>query len=238
MTSQSPRIYTYKITFEEVPYYYYGVKKEEYYNQKYFGSPIAHKWCWELYTPKKQILEIFDYIDDGYIKAQEVEKRLIKPFINDKWCLNENVGGIISIEGCIKGGILMGNYLYENGLGIHGLTKEQQVENGRKGSKEGKRRSGKNAYLMKTGVHAFTTEERKECGKKGGNRAFELKAGFHSLSEEQRIENGKKGGKIAGRITCSQRWRCLVTGYIAAAGPLASYQKARGIDKNLRERLS
>ena len=33
MTSKSPRIYTYKITFEEVPYYYYGSKKEKYYNQ-------------------------------------------------------------------------------------------------------------------------------------------------------------------------------------------------------------
>jgi hypothetical protein len=29
MTSQSPRIYTYKITFEEVPYYYYGMKAEK-----------------------------------------------------------------------------------------------------------------------------------------------------------------------------------------------------------------
>lgn len=212
MTSQSPRIYLYKITFEEIPYYYYGVKKEEYYNQKYFGSPIEHKWCWELYTPKKQILEFFDYTDEGYIKAQEIEKKLIKLFINDKWCLNENVGGIISIERCRKGGIMMGNYLYENGLGIHGLTKEQRVENGKKGNKEGKRKSGKNAYLMKTGIHAFTPEEKSETG--------------------------KKGGKIGGSIVCSQRWRCLVTGYIAAAGPLASYQKARGIDKSLRERLS
>ena len=57
MTSQSPRIYLYKITFEEVPYYYYGVKKEKYFNQKYWGSPITHKWCWKLYTPKKQILQ-------------------------------------------------------------------------------------------------------------------------------------------------------------------------------------
>jgi hypothetical protein len=238
MTSQSPRIYTYKITFEEVPYYYYGVHKEKRFNEEYWGSPKTNKWCWELYTPKKQILEIFDYSDEGWIEAQEVEKRIIKPFINDKCCLNENCGGLVSIQGCRKGGILMGNYLYENRLGIHGLTKEQQIENGKKGNKEGKRRSGKNAYNRKTGVHAFTKEERKECGKKGGTRAFELKAGFHSLSEEQRIENGKKGGKIAGRIACSQRWRCLVTGYIAAAGPLASYQKARGIDKDLRERLS
>jgi hypothetical protein len=238
MTSQSPRIYTYKITFEEVPYYYYGVHKEKRFDEEYWGSAVTHKWCWKLYIPKKQILGIFEYSDEGYFKAQEVEKRIIKPILNNKWCLNENVGGLISIEGCKKGGKLMGNYLYENGLGIHGLTKKQQIENGRKGNKEGKRRSGKNAYLMKTGIHAFTTEERKELGRKSGAMVFEMGLGIHSLTPEQRIDNGKKGGKIAGRIACSQRWRCLVTGYIAAAGPLASYQKARGIDKSLRERLS
>ena len=69
MTSQSPRIYIYKITFEEVPYYYYGVKKEKYFNEEYWGSPITNKWCWELYTPKKQILQLFDYTDEGYVEA-------------------------------------------------------------------------------------------------------------------------------------------------------------------------
>ena len=45
MTSQSPRIYIYKITFDEVLYYYYGVHKEKYFNQEYWGSPVTHKWC-------------------------------------------------------------------------------------------------------------------------------------------------------------------------------------------------
>ena len=56
MTKQSPRIYTYKITFEEVPYYYYGVHKEKRFNEEYWGSPHTNKWAWEFYTPKKQIL--------------------------------------------------------------------------------------------------------------------------------------------------------------------------------------
>ena len=34
-----PRIYTYKITFEEVPYYYYGSKKE-----KVFNEAIENNW--------------------------------------------------------------------------------------------------------------------------------------------------------------------------------------------------
>jgi hypothetical protein len=98
MTSQSPRIYTYKITFEEVPYYYYGSKKERYYNQNYFGSPVTNKWCWDLYTPKKQILELFDYTDEGYEKCIKMENRLIKPVLNDPWCLNEGYGGNYSIK--------------------------------------------------------------------------------------------------------------------------------------------
>ena len=64
MTKQSPRIYTYKITFEEVPYYYYGVHKEKIFEEEYWGSPVTNKWAWELYTPKKQILQFFDYTDE------------------------------------------------------------------------------------------------------------------------------------------------------------------------------
>jgi hypothetical protein len=66
MTSQSPRIYLYKITFEEVPYYYYGVHKETKFGEEYWGSPKTNKWCWELYTPKKQILQLFDFTDEGF----------------------------------------------------------------------------------------------------------------------------------------------------------------------------
>ena len=74
MTSQSPRIYIYKITFEEVLYYYYGSKKEKYYNQQYWGSPVTHKWMWKFYTPKKQILQLFDTREE----ANAIENRIIK----------------------------------------------------------------------------------------------------------------------------------------------------------------
>ena len=110
MTSQSPRIYIYKITFEEVLYYYYGVHKEKYFNEEYWGSPVTHKWMWDFYTPKKQTLEIFPFTDEGWLEAQEVEKRIIKPVFNtDKWCLNENCGGIISTDSLIMNGKISGN---------------------------------------------------------------------------------------------------------------------------------
>jgi hypothetical protein len=88
-----PRIYTYKITFEEVPFYYYGSKKEKVFNEPYLGSPKTKKQYWDIYTPKKQILEIFDYTEDGYKQCREVEHRLIKHFIDDPLCLNTGYFG-------------------------------------------------------------------------------------------------------------------------------------------------
>jgi hypothetical protein len=241
MTSQSPRIYTYKITFEEVPYYYYGVKKEEYYNQEYWGSPVTHKWCWELYTPEKQILELFDYTDEGYVEAQGVEKRLIKPVYNtDRWCLNRNCGGLISPEMSSYGGKKGGKTSYENKVGIHGFTPEEKKFYGRKSydmgvgvakvSKETLIQNGKTSYELKLGVHGRTKDQMSKDGKK----SYEMGLGIHGLTQEQRIENGKKGGTI----TSSQRWGCTETGYVTNAGALTNYQRKRGIDTSKRKQVA
>jgi hypothetical protein len=239
MTSQSPRIYIYKITFEEVPYYYYGVKKEKYFNEEYWGSPITNKWCWELYTPKKQILELFDFTDKGWLEALGVEKRLIKPVFNtDKWCLNAHCGGTISLELNRKNG----KRLYELKLGCHKMTKEERIENSKKAGKIG----GKKSYEMKLGVHGRSKEKMSEDnkkagkiggligGKKGGitqgNRNKENGIGFCGFTQEQRSEYSK--------ITNSQKWVCLETGFISTSGPLTIYQKKRNIDTSKRKRIS
>lgn len=239
-----PRIYTYKITFEEVPYYYYGVHKEKYFNQEYWGTPKTNKWCWELYTPKKQILEIFEYSDEGWIEALDIEKRLIKPVFNsDKLCLNESCGGKVSLEVHRK----TGKKTQELGIGIFSQTKEQLQENGRKvgtlyGHIGGKKSAPKRKEL-KTGIFGLTKEQMTENSKKssGGKVVKELKLGICGLTQEQRIENGKKYGSAAGKIgsskTNSQKWMCLETGYITNSGALTIYQRAKGIDTTKRERL-
>ena len=216
-----PRIYIYKITFEEVPYYYYGAHKEKRYNEYYMGSPKTHKWCWEFYTPKKQILEIFPYTDEGWLEAQEVEKRLIKLFYNeDKWCLNESCGGIFSLEICKnngktsyelktglhkyekneridisrKGGMVMGNRHKENGTGIFSMTEEEKIEAKRKGGMV----MGPKSKLNKTGIFSMTEEEKIEAKRKGGmvmgNKHKKNGTGIFSMTEEEKIEAGKKGG--------------------------------------------
>lgn len=206
MTSQSPRIYIYKITFQEVPYYYYGLKREKKYNEYYMGSPYTHKWVWDFYTPKKQILEIFPYTDDGWLEAQEVEKRLIRPFYQtDKWCLNENCGGKISLNLCREAGIRT----YELKLGLFGLTTEQRRENGKKAGKA----SG------------------------GGKSNRENKTGFCGRSKEKMSEDGRKAGKIGSKITNSQKWKCIETGFISTSGPLTIYQNKRKINTSKRVRI-
>jgi hypothetical protein len=251
MTSQSPRIYTYKITFEEVPYYYYGVKKEKKYNEEYWGSPVTNKWCWELYTPKKQILELFEFDDGGYIKAQEIEKRLIKPVLNDKCCLNENVGGITSLK--ISRETALKNWREGKGLASISLEKRKEVasKTGKKLYEEGggcfsltpekrkkvNEKTNKKLLEERKGIHSITAEKRKEINKKSNETNKRNNIGIYSRTKEDKIESGKNWGKIGSKKTNSQKWMCSETGYITTSGPLSIYQRKRGIDTSKRKRI-
>ena len=261
MTSQSPRIYLYKITFEEVPYYYYGVHKEKKFDEYYVGTPVTHKWCWDFYTPKKQILQLFDFTDEGWIEAQEIEKQLIKPFFNtDKWCLNENVGGYFSLEALRKNSRIVGLKHKENATGFCGRTPEQMSEEERIAISK---KVGNENKILNRGICALTKEQRIENGKKynhlGGYKSKKLKVGIHGLSKEERVENSKKMQKICKenktgiwKFTEEERkqrfyencgnvnkikWMCLETGHISTPGPLTNYQRARDIDTSKRKRV-
>ena len=224
----SPRIYTYKITFEEVPYYYYGMHEEKVYDEEYWGSPVTNKWCWELYTPKKQILETFN----SRKEAHEVEKRLIKPVFNaDKWCLNKNVGGVLSIDMYKK----IGKMTYELGIGIHSFTDEERVEIARK--------SGIKNYEMRVGIHGRTKEQMTEDGRKSAETHRKNKTG--AFDPERKIH--RKGGKISGRLNVQSghlqkiselKYICLETGFISSARGLSVYQKNKEIDTSKRRLLS
>jgi hypothetical protein len=281
----SSRIYTYKITFEEVPYYYYGSRKEKKYNEYYMGSPVTHKWCWELYTPKKQILELFDYTNEGYEECRRVENRLIKPFLDDPYCLNKNCGGIVSTEMCKKGAKTQ----VENKIGIHSRTREQIIKDGNKGretqkkmgigiyglspeirKENGKRLGQRNVetgHIQKLGKEygklcsenglglfgmdgGERNEARSRGGKTSGNNAYKNKTGIHAFTKEEKQEIGRKSGRKnveTGHIKNlgetyskqlnSKLWKCLVTGYITTSGPLTNYQRSRGIDTDLRVQI-
>jgi len=114
-----PRIYTYKVTFEEVPHWYWGVHKEKKFGEKYLGSPVTHRWMWEFYTPKIQILEFFPYTQEGWEEAGKVEDRLILPDFGNPLNLNEHWGSVISLEQRKKGATIAGRQNVEQNRGIY-----------------------------------------------------------------------------------------------------------------------
>jgi len=186
------------VTFEEIPDWYWGVHKEEKYGEPYLGSPKTHKWKWEFYTPHLQICEFFPYTDEGWTQARKIEDSCILPDLNNPLCLNEHVGGLMSLETSRKGG--------KNGGG--------------KGDKEAQRRNGLSAKDNKKGFHA------PGMNSKGGK-----------TTQQRHPNHSSEAGKLGAVTQHKQLWRCLVTGHITTPAPLSRYQKARGIDTNLRERV-
>ena len=121
-----PRIYVYKITFEEIPDWYWGVHKETKYNEYYMGSPVTHAWKWEFYTPIKHIVQLFDYTDQGFREARNLEDRLILPDLHNPLCLNESTGGRYSLTSCSLGGKIASELLHsekdEKGRSVQAIS--------------------------------------------------------------------------------------------------------------------
>lgn len=158
---KSPRVYTYKTTFEETSHWYWGVHKEKKFGETYLGSPVTHAWMWEFYTPKTQMLEVFPYTGGGWKEANCVEDRLILPDLNNPLCLNESCGTRVSLSVCIENGKKTGPknsramlpYCRDNGRKNVGLMQPYCRENGRKNAE-------------KMNAHPNTVENRKENGRK------------------------------------------------------------------------
>lgn len=117
----------------------------------------------------------------------------------------------------------------ENKLGIFKLSKKDLQNIAKKNQDLG------------IGIFSLTVEQKREYGKISGKaaglKAKEMGVGIFNLSKQERKENAIKGGKVAGKITSSQKWICLETGYITNAGALTNYQKAKGIDTSRRAKL-
>jgi len=178
---EPPRIFLYKVTFDEIPHWYWGSHKEKKFSESYLGSPVTHKWMWEFYTPHLQILEFFPYTDGGWKKAREVEDRCIKPDLNNPLCLNEHVGGSYSLETCRKGA----SKTLELGAGVCNRTSEQMSLDGRKG--------GVKSVTNATGIFS------PEYYGVGGKQTFLLKVGAFSRSPEKHSSDSSKGGKNGGK---------------------------------------
>jgi hypothetical protein len=149
----------------------------------------------------------------------------------------------------------------DGGEGPSGVVKSEELKRhlSEKMSKNGEGLGsigGKKAKELGLGIHALTTEERREIGKKssetnkkngtgvygmtfeqkseGGKKAKELGLGVFAMTADELSEVGKKGNKN----TNSQRWECLETGFISNPGALSHYQNHRGINTSKRIRVS
>lgn len=173
-----PQIYLYKITFEEIPDWYWGVHKEDHPGEYYMGSPYTHAWKWEFYTPKKQILQYFEYSAEGYRQAKLIEDRLIRPDLNNPLCLNENVGGQYSLAAAALGAYAVHQEKDENGKSKHAVRagKRRAAATNSAKDADGKCIAGKRAG-------ASTHRERDENGKSiNGLRAAKR---LHALKDER-----------------------------------------------------
>jgi hypothetical protein len=232
----TPRIYTYKITFEEVPYWYWGVHKEKKFGELYLGSPKTHKWMWEFYTPKIQILEFFPYTEEGWKEANLVEDRLIKPDINNPLCLNEAYGAFISLACRSEGGKKVHEEKDENGKSLHTLNLHREKdENGKslhalemiKKLHEAKDENGKSLHALE--MTKKLHEAKDENGK--SLRGLETAERLH----KDRDENGKS---LVAMKTSAQVWESTVDGFRGNAGNVAYHNKANGWDPNARIRVN
>jgi hypothetical protein len=75
-------------------------------------------------------------------------------------------------------------------------------------------------------------------GKIGGKTSYEKGVGFFALSTEELYNIRKNAGKQGSKITNSQKWMCLETGFITTSGALTRYQQKRNIDTSKRKRIS
>jgi hypothetical protein len=213
--------YTYKISFPGLPWFYFGVHTDN--GKPYYGSPCTHKWVWETYECEIQILEWFATRGE----AEEVERRLIRPFLNHPDCLNEACGGQPSGEARRKGVSTQ----REKKVGI--FSEEQPWREG----------AHKKAVttMKERGTGLFDKKVKVIGGQIAGNKNKET-GHIQRLGEIQGKKNVETGtllraARQGAAAQHSQRWMCLVTGYISTACGLSHYQKARGIDKSQRVKL-
>ena len=140
------------------------------------GSPKTNAWKWGFYTPHLQICEIFPYTDEGWAQARRVEDSCILPDLNNPLCLNEHVGGSMSLGVCRKAGKL--------------------------GGKKGGATAGNRRKKEKTGIcspeYIASDEKKATCrdnGKKNGARNAELGLGFCSPAYRQSPNYPKDKGR-------------------------------------------
>jgi hypothetical protein len=222
-----PRIYTYKITFEEVPYWYWGVHKEKKFGELYLGSPVTHKWMWEFYTPRIQILEFFANTDEGWKEATEVELRLIRPDLNSPLCLNEACGGKTSLAIRRQ----TGRENVEKKRGVFGRTPEQHSVDSQKAGLAGGKATVENQLGMFNPDY-YKSDKYYEDRRRAGRSNVANNTGFRNpeyMESDKRKDLHRRLGSARGAKHAAEKTAICAPGMARkAALILAEKNKANG----------
>ena len=225
------KYYTYKVTFEDLPgYFYYGFHKDN--GKPYSGSPVTWRCFWEQFQPEVQVLQWYNTYED----AKNSEESILRATWKSAYSLNENCGGRFSEEVHKKNGIKA----LESESGIHNPEyrnseeyKKMLSDNGRKTGEEMGKEVGQRAVEEKRGIHNpeyKESEEFKIHRSNNGRKVVEEQLGIYNPKNKQILSDN-------GKSSTSQKWMCVMTGFVSSPGGLSMYQKSRGIDTNLRRRL-
>jgi hypothetical protein len=244
----TPRIYTYKTTFEEIPDWYWGAHKEEKFDDGYLGSPVTHAWKWGFYTPHLQICEVFPYTDEGWAQAREVEDSCIRHDLNNPLCLNEHAGGLMSLEVCRRGGKKVHEEKDELGRSVRARKLNETVH-------EEKDDLGRSVHAVKaaTATHKekddlgrsvlavrnnkIIHKEKDDLGRSvnGVEAAKRLNKALHEEKDE--LGRSIHGVKSAERLH-KQIWESTMDGFRGHSGAVAKHNKANGWDPAARVKIS
>jgi hypothetical protein len=155
---------------------------------------VTHRWMWEFYTPRVQILELFPFTDEGWREASAVELRLIRPDLNNPLCLNEGCGPRVSLEISRRNAndlkVKMHAEKTEDGKSLHAIKMGQT--GGKRQPFEVKHANGVKARDEKLGMFAMSREERVAISREVGILQRDQKKGIHLQTPEEKHRMGKK----------------------------------------------
>jgi hypothetical protein len=212
------RFYTYAYLREDRTPYYIGKGKGNrafIKNRKGAKSP---KDITRIIFLKQNITEEEAFEHEKYMIAVFGRKDLGTGILHNRTDGGEGSSGAIRTEKWKRNIIKADEISKKNQTGIYSLTPEKRKEVGLFCKERG------------IGIYSLTDEERKELGRKSGNYCKEKGLGIFAETKEDRSKRTTQ--------TNYQKWMCLETGFITNAGCLSRYQKARGIDKSKRVRIS
>lgn len=186
------RPYVYKITFKCTGHYYIGVRFQTGCHKSELGVKggyfTSSKFVQPLFKAAPHFWEILILKEGSSEEVIQFETEQLHKNINSPLCLNENVAGAVSLNGCKKGG----RTSVQRGSGIHALSKKQLAKQGKMTAKQG------------IGCHGLSPEKQRERSKRGGRTAgyitLERRIGIHGLSKKQRVRNARKAGKATAKM--------------------------------------